>query len=48
MCAEIGVGLTAFGALFTGLGVMLLFDRGLLAMGNVRAGVQCASGVCKR
>lgn len=34
--AEIGVGLTAFGLLFTFLGVIFFFDRGLLAMGNVR------------
>jgi len=33
--AEIGVGLTAFGLLFTVLGVLFFFDRGLLAMGNV-------------
>jgi hypothetical protein len=34
--AEIGLGLAAFGLLFTILGVFLFFDRGLLAMGNVR------------
>lgn len=34
---EIGLGLAAFGLLFTLLGVMLFFDRGLLAMGNVSA-----------
>ena len=33
--AEIGVGLTAFGLLFTVRGVLFFFDRGLLAMGNV-------------
>lgn len=32
---EIGLGLTAFGFLFTLLGMMFFFDRGLLAMGNV-------------
>lgn len=32
---KIGIGLTAFGLAFTLLGVALLFDKGLLAMGNV-------------
>lgn len=32
---EIGVGLTGFGILFTILGVMMFFDKGLLAMGNI-------------
>ena len=36
LCAsEIGLGLTAFGIVFTILGMVLLFDRGLIAMGNV-------------
>jgi hypothetical protein len=33
--AEIGIGLTGMGLLFTFLGVMLFFDSGLLAVGNV-------------
>eukprot|EP00983_Pelagomonas_calceolata_P089250 1157297-Pelagomonas_calceolata.AAC.7 len=33
---KIGLGLTAFGILFTVLGMLMLFDRGLIAMGNVR------------
>jgi hypothetical protein len=32
---EIGVGLTGFGILFTFLGIIMFFDGGLLAMGNV-------------
>ena len=32
---KIGIGLTGFGLLFFMLGVMLFFDRGLLAMGNI-------------
>jgi hypothetical protein len=34
-CAEIGIGLTGFGILFSFLGVIFFFDKGLLAMGNV-------------
>lgn len=42
MCAtaEIGLGLTGFGVFFTILGMLMLFDRGLIAMGNV-SGWQC-------
>jgi hypothetical protein len=32
---EIGVGLTAFGLFFMLMGVMMFFDGGLLAIGNV-------------
>lgn len=39
---KIGIGLTAFGLAFTALGVVLLFDKGLLAMGNILF----LSGVC--
>ena len=33
--AEIGLGLVGFGLGFLSLGVVLFFDKGLLAMGNV-------------
>ena len=33
--AEIGIGLTGFGIIFTCMGIMFLFDKGLIAMGNV-------------
>lgn len=36
MLSEIGVGLAGFGVSFLLLGVILLFDKGLLAIGNVR------------
>lgn len=32
---KIGIGLTGFGIAFLMLGVVLLFDRGLLAIGNI-------------
>ena len=36
---EIGIGLTGMGLLFTMLGVLLFFDGGLLAVGNVRSSI---------
>lgn len=35
MSTEIGLGLTGFGVLFTLLGIIMLFDKGFLAMGNI-------------
>ena len=37
---EIGLGLVTFGLAFLVLGVMLFFDKGLLAMGNVSGAIK--------
>lgn len=36
--SEIGVGLAGFGVAFLILGILMLFDKGLLAIGNVSGG----------
>ncbi|XP_076663135.1 vesicle transport protein GOT1B [Andrena cerasifolii] len=43
---KIGVGLAAFGISFVFLGVLLLFDKGLLAIGNILfiSGLACVIG----
>ncbi|XP_069684179.1 vesicle transport protein GOT1B [Periplaneta americana] len=44
---KIGVGLAGFGVSFLFLGVLLLFDKGLLAIGNILfiAGLACVIGL---
>lgn len=44
---KIGVGLAAFGVFFLFLGVLLLFDKGLLAIGNILfiCGLACVIGL---
>ncbi|XP_014270285.1 vesicle transport protein GOT1B [Halyomorpha halys] len=44
---KIGVGLAAFGICFLFLGVLLLFDKGLLAIGNILfiCGLACVIGL---
>lgn len=43
---KIGIGLSTGGLLFTILGVLMFFDRGLLAMGNVRFPLSAVHGAC--
>ncbi|KAF6769094.1 hypothetical protein AHF37_12453 [Paragonimus kellicotti] len=44
--AEIGLGLMGFGGIFLFLGILLLFDSALLALGNILflAGLGCVTG----
>ncbi|XP_034472973.1 vesicle transport protein GOT1B isoform X1 [Drosophila innubila] len=44
---KIGIGLAGFGISFLFLGMLLLFDKGLLAIGNILfiAGLGCVIGV---
>ncbi|XP_050676460.1 vesicle transport protein GOT1B [Leptidea sinapis] len=44
---KIGVGLAGFGMTFLFLGVLLLFDKGLLAIGNILfiSGLACVIGI---
>ncbi|XP_028159940.1 vesicle transport protein GOT1B [Ostrinia furnacalis] len=44
---KIGVGLAGFGMTFLFLGVLLLFDKGLLAIGNILfiSGLACVIGL---
>ncbi|XP_072943288.1 vesicle transport protein GOT1B [Epargyreus clarus] len=44
---KIGVGLAGFGMTFLFLGVLLLFDKGLLAIGNILfiSGLSCVIGI---
>ena len=44
LISEIGLGLVTFGLAFLTLGVILIFDKGLLAMGNVRT---CTVDLCR-
>jgi hypothetical protein len=44
---KIGIALTGFGCLFLLLGVVLFFDKGLLALGNVRR-ARCAARAASR